>query len=150
MKEVNVRKGGNVCAGEAQGDTFLVRIWELEHGRGVMERCDLTDEQLGDAALGLRFHDLTSLDAMIGGLVMARTMFDRSGEDASEIHNRIAPQLAAKLISEAGDEVDAMIILESVIYGVLFYYRKDPLQAAEFLDTVTERVIDRMKPEPVG
>jgi hypothetical protein len=61
-----------------------------------------------------------------------------------ETHNRLARELVTRLISETDGEVSAMIVLESVILGVMLYYRPKPRHAAEFLDTITERVIGRM------
>lgn len=61
-------------------------------------------------------------------------------------HNQLAPELVKRLISETENEVDAFIVLESVILGVMLYHRPKPRHAAEFLDTITERVIGRMAP----
>jgi hypothetical protein len=64
----------------------------------------------------------------------------------SEIHNRLAPELLKRLVTEAGNEVDAFIVVESFLLGVMLYYRPKPSHAAEFLDSITERVIGRMQP----
>ena len=63
---------------------------------------------------------------------------------APETHNHLAPELVKRLISETDSESSAMIVLESIILGVMLYYRPKPRHAAEFLDVLTERVIGRM------
>lgn len=63
---------------------------------------------------------------------------------SAENHNRLASQLLAKLIQESGSEAEAMVVLESLIMGVLLYFRPKPREAAVFLDSLTERVIERM------
>lgn len=65
---------------------------------------------------------------------------------AHETHNRLAPDLLKRLISETTGESDAMVVLESIILGVMLYYRPKPLHAAEFLDSMTAAVIARMQP----
>ena len=59
-------------------------------------------------------------------------------------HNQLAPELVKRIICETGNEVEAFIVLESIILGVMLYYRPKPRHASEFLDTITERVIGRM------
>lgn len=61
-------------------------------------------------------------------------------------HNRIAPEVVRKLITESDGEAACMVVLESVILGVMLFYRPDPRQAGEFLDSMTAAVIGRMKP----
>lgn len=65
---------------------------------------------------------------------------------ASETHNRLAPELVTRLISETDSESSAMVVLESVVLGVMLYYRPNPRHAAEFLDSMTAAVIERMRP----
>ena len=62
----------------------------------------------------------------------------------NEEHNHLAPELAKRLLSETANEVEAFIVLESIILGVMLYYRPKPRHASEFLDAITERVIGRM------
>jgi hypothetical protein len=64
----------------------------------------------------------------------------------SENHNRLAPAIVKQLVREGGTEAEAMIVLESVILGAMLYFRPDPRQAAEFLDSMTSAVLERMKP----
>jgi hypothetical protein len=62
----------------------------------------------------------------------------------SENHNRLAPELLKRLITEGGPESQVMVALESVILGVMLYYRPQIKEAVEFLDTLTARVVERM------
>jgi hypothetical protein len=64
----------------------------------------------------------------------------------TERHNRLAPELVKKLISETDGESDAMVVLESVVLGVMLYFRPDPRHAGEFMDSMTAAVIERMGP----
>ena len=66
--------------------------------------------------------------------------------EASETHNRLVPELVERLIRETGSETDAMVALESIVLGVMLFYRPKPRHAGEFLDIMTTAVIDRMKP----
>jgi len=66
-------------------------------------------------------------------------------ETPSEKHNSLAPELMQRIIKEGGTESEAMVVLESIVLGVMLYYRPDPRHAAEFIDTMTARVIERMK-----
>lgn len=63
----------------------------------------------------------------------------------SENHNRLAPELTARLIKETGGESEAMVVLESVILGVMMFYAPTLREASEFLDSMTIDVIERMK-----
>lgn len=68
-------------------------------------------------------------------------------EDATERHNRLAPQLVIEMIKGANcNEGETLVVLESVVLGVLRFYRPDLREASVFLDTLTERVIERMAP----
>lgn len=61
-----------------------------------------------------------------------------------ETHNRIVPELFRRLIKETADEDECMVALESVVLGVMKFYRPNPKQAAEYLDIMTMAVIERM------
>jgi len=63
----------------------------------------------------------------------------------SENHNRLAPELVTRLIKETDSESNAMVVLESVVLGVMLYYRPNPRHAGEFMDSMTAAVIERMK-----
>lgn len=63
----------------------------------------------------------------------------------SENHNRLAPELVTRLIKETDCEENAMVVLESVVLGVMLYYRPIPRHAGEFMDSMTAAVIERMK-----
>ena len=64
--------------------------------------------------------------------------------NSADKHNELAPELFMRLIKGAPVEADAMVILESVIFGVMIFFRPKPNEAAEFLDSMTARVIERM------
>jgi hypothetical protein len=63
----------------------------------------------------------------------------------SEIHNKLASKIVVRLIFETEGESNAMVALESVILGVMLYYRPKPREAGEVMDSMTARVIERMK-----
>lgn len=62
----------------------------------------------------------------------------------SEIHNILVPQLLERIVRETDGESNAMVALESLILGVMLYFRPNPRHAAEFLDSMTAAVIERM------
>jgi hypothetical protein len=59
-------------------------------------------------------------------------------------HNALAPILVADIIKGTASEADAMVLLESVVLGVMLFYRPNPKHAGEFLDSMTAAVIERM------
>ena len=61
-----------------------------------------------------------------------------------EWHNRIAPEIIARLVREADGESDCMVALESIVLGVMAFYRPRPRDAGEFLDMMTGQVIQRL------
>jgi hypothetical protein len=65
---------------------------------------------------------------------------------STESHNRLAPQIVREIITGSDGESDAMVLLESVVLGIMLYYRPNPRHAGEFMDSMTTRVIERMKP----
>lgn len=65
---------------------------------------------------------------------------------STESHNRIVPQIVKQLVRESDGEVDCMVALESIVLGVMLYYRPNPRHAGEFMDSMTAAVIERMKP----
>lgn len=67
-----------------------------------------------------------------------------------ENHNRLAPSLLLRLITETSGEADAMIVLESLTLGVMLYFRPNPRHAGEFMDSMTAAVIERMKEDLCG
>jgi hypothetical protein len=64
----------------------------------------------------------------------------------SDQHNRLVPELITRLIKETDSETNAMVALESLVLGVMLYYRPNPRHAGEFMDSMTAAVIERMKP----
>lgn len=63
---------------------------------------------------------------------------------SAENHNRLAAELLERLIMEGRTEPECMAVLESLTVGVLRFFRPDPLEAAEYLDTMTIAVIERL------
>ena len=66
------------------------------------------------------------------------------GETPSERHNRVAPEMVKRIITEAENESACMVMLESIVLGVMLYYRPNPRHAGEFLDSMTAAIIERM------
>lgn len=60
-----------------------------------------------------------------------------------EIHNRLVPDLLRQIVTQAGSEADANVIMESLLLGFLLFYRPGG-QAVEFLDVITERTATRL------
>lgn len=63
---------------------------------------------------------------------------------SAEQHNILVPGILRDLTRNTGSEAEMMIALESVIVGVMLLNRPAPRQAAEFLDGMTMRVIERL------
>lgn len=70
---------------------------------------------------------------------------ERLMSDGRDRHNSLAPMLFKMLIEGTSSEVEAMVVLESVVLGVMRYYRPDPRHAAEFLDVMTATVIESLR-----
>lgn len=60
-----------------------------------------------------------------------------------EQHNRLAADLLRRLVTGATDELQAAVILESVVLGFLLSVHPEPKRAVAFLDVLKERVIER-------
>jgi hypothetical protein len=67
-------------------------------------------------------------------------------ETQSEVHNRLAPEIVKLIARQADSEANAMVLLESVMLGLMLFYRPDPRGAAEMLDSLTMAVLERMTP----
>ncbi len=66
--------------------------------------------------------------------------------EAYERHNQLARETFIKIIRDTQDnEPEALVVLESVLLGMMLHSRPDPRHAGEFMDTMTARVIERMK-----
>lgn len=65
-----------------------------------------------------------------------------------ETHNRIVPEIFMRLVKETANEDECMVALESVILGVMKFYRPNPKHAAEYLDIMTMGVIERLGKAP--
>lgn len=64
----------------------------------------------------------------------------------AESHNRIVPEIVTRLIKETDGESDCLVALESIVLGVMLFYRPNPRHAGEIMDNLTAAVIERMKP----
>lgn len=63
----------------------------------------------------------------------------------AERSNALSQKLARDLIEGCeGNEIDAMVILENLMTGIMRAYRPDPRHAGEFMDTMTMAVIERL------
>jgi len=69
-----------------------------------------------------------------------------------ELHNRLAPELALKIIGEVkkagGDPSDVMIVLQSVVTGVMGGIIMMGMTEDRALDAMVERVKERLKVMP--
>jgi hypothetical protein len=66
-------------------------------------------------------------------------------ETKAQMHNRIAREAVSVIYRGVnGDEVQAMIIVESVVFGFLSITRSNPKEAVEFLDVMSERIVTRL------
>jgi hypothetical protein len=66
-------------------------------------------------------------------------------ESGTEMNNRIAKEAVSIIIKGVGgDEVEAMIVVESVVFGFLSVTRPNPSEAVVFLDVMTERIVTRL------
>lgn len=65
----------------------------------------------------------------------------------AERSNALSKQLATDLIKGVeGNEIDAFIVLENLLTGIMKAFRPDPRHAGEFMDSMTMAVIERLKP----
>ena len=72
--------------------------------------------------------------------------YRKEGAVSTESHNRIVPEIVKQLIRESDGESDCMVALESVVFGVMLYYRPKPRHAGEMMDSMTAAVIERLRP----
>lgn len=63
---------------------------------------------------------------------------------SSDAHNHLVREMLMRLIKETEGESEAMVALESLILGVMLFYRPKPTDAAEYLDMMTVQVLERM------
>lgn len=66
----------------------------------------------------------------------------------SQRHNTVLRPILDLIVRDNDrivDESEALVILESVAVGLMRLYRSNPLHAAEYLDVLTERVLERMR-----
>jgi hypothetical protein len=67
-------------------------------------------------------------------------------EIASERHNRLAPAIIKQIVRETDfRETEAMVIVESVLLGMLRFFRPDDARAQViFLETMCEALVERI------
>lgn len=67
-------------------------------------------------------------------------------ETASERHDRLAPEIFKQIVSETNrNEAEAMVIVESVLLGMLRFFRaNDPRAQVLFLETMCEALVERI------
>lgn len=73
---------------------------------------------------------------------------DEATEVRREVHNRLAPELIKRIIAETDNPVEASIILESLIVGVMMAYHVPTRVAVPVLATILASVIERMDSSP--
>jgi hypothetical protein len=67
---------------------------------------------------------------------------------AHKRHNQLAHDFVFRVLRETATEAECMVVLETILLAAMLFHRPDPLQAAEFLDTMTMHVIERMPAAP--
>lgn len=63
---------------------------------------------------------------------------------AHERHNALVQPLLKQIIKGTADEAEALVLIESILLGLLLFYRPDVRQAVVVLEEVTAAVIARM------
>lgn len=62
----------------------------------------------------------------------------------TERHNQLVPALLQQLVQGTGGKAQCLVALESLILGVMLYHAPERRAAAEYLDSLTVRVVERM------
>lgn len=70
--------------------------------------------------------------------------------EPSETHNRLAPQIFRQIMRETASGTDALIVVESVLLGILRAQAGSHRQAVAMLETLTERVVERLTPDSIA
>jgi hypothetical protein len=117
---------------ERDGVPYMESLWEPDEAeRGAL----IAGERV---ILGIQG---TSHPVVRLGVTLPRPELKGTG---CEKHNQLSSALTLRLLVETETEARAMVVLESVVLGVMLRYRPQAREAAEFLDLLTQRVIDRM------
>ena len=67
---------------------------------------------------------------------------------AAETHNSLARQFVGDVLRETAIEAEAMVVAETVLLALMIRFRPNVREAGEFLDLMTERVLERLaKPD---
>lgn len=122
---------------DLDGGHHVISKWRLDPA----ERAEV--ERTGD--VWLHSWGVTHPPISVGGISPFTTP-PSPAETQSDIHNRMAPEIVKRLVRETDGEVNAMVMLESIVLGTMLYYRPDPRVAGEMLDQLTLAVLERMKP----
>jgi hypothetical protein len=117
---------------EEHGLPFMESLWSLDS----LERAALIAGEQIILRIQGHAHPVVRL-----GVTLPRPELKGTG---CEKHNQLSSALTLRLLVETETEARAMVVLESVVLGVMLRYRPQAREAAEFLDLLTQRVIDRM------
>jgi hypothetical protein len=64
---------------------------------------------------------------------------------ASDKHNRLAPEILKRIVTETDSPEAAWVVLESVMLGMaLFFYDGEPRKGAAMLDEVLGQTLKRL------
>lgn len=62
----------------------------------------------------------------------------------ADVHNRLAPAFVNQILVETEDAAEAVLIAESVVFGILMAQAGSRRLALEWLDVLTQRVVERL------
>lgn len=65
-------------------------------------------------------------------------------------HNALAPTLITRLLTECPDEAEALVVVESLLFGLMSHFRPQPDQAMLVLAEVVGRAIVRLREQAGG
>ncbi|OYZ15605.1 MAG: hypothetical protein B7Y35_05935 [Sphingomonadales bacterium 28-64-96] len=63
---------------------------------------------------------------------------------AADRHNDLARRFCNEVLAGTSSAEECMVVLESIILGAMLFHQPNPRHAAEYLDAMTMRVIERM------
>jgi hypothetical protein len=64
---------------------------------------------------------------------------------AAKDHNILAPEILKRIVLSTDSIPEALVLTESIVMGVMLYAgRKDPKKAAEYLDQMTQAILERL------
>ena len=65
---------------------------------------------------------------------------------ACDNHNILAPLIAKQILTDTASAAEALIVCESVLFGVLIAQAGTRELAVAWLETMTERIVERLTP----